>query len=735
MGDLVVLQDEVNKVMSARRTVLAAVTAAVVAAGHAPASAQGVAPTLRAGTISSAIVIDGRLSETAWESADAIEDFHQTDPVEGAPASYRTRVQVLADARSIVIGIVCEEPDPSRIVSFSVRRDAVLDAEDHVRVVLGPFADGRSGYVFAVNPSGARYDSLINPGSEGDNPDWDGIWEAATARLPTGWSAEIRIPVLTLAFKPGLHEWHFNVQRRIQRRLETDRWASPNRQYQVTQTSRAGLLTNLPDFDLGVGVTVRPAVTVGGGIPAPDARAEGDLQPSLDVNQRIGSNVIASATVNTDFAETEVDTQRTNLTRFPLFFPEKRTFFIEGDDIFSFGLGLDQDVIPYFSRRIGLIDGREVPILAGGKVNGRIGHTNFGGVAVGTRPEQHVVDTHAFMGVGRVKHNLWQESWIGAIATVGDPLGRQGSWLGGADFTYATSRFRGDKNFLVGAWGLATGRQDLGRDSTARGFKIDYPNDLVDMALTYKRIGRDFDPSIGFVPRAAVQLWHAAANFSPRLSRGPIQQMFFELEPSLATDLSGKWESYRVFWAPLNWRFRSGDRVEFNAVPAGERLTEPFDIAQGVAIPPGPYEWMRYRLEAGTAQKRRFYTQVTWWFGGFYNGDLNQYQWTGAWNPKPIVTIEFSGERNVGRLATGDFTQTIIGTRLRVNFSPDLSLSSYIQYDTDIESVGTNTRLRWTFRPVADLFIVYNHNIRSIVDRWRLDSNQLLVKLQYAWRR
>jgi uncharacterized protein DUF5916 len=717
------------------RTVLTALTAALVAAGHAPASAQAVAPTLRAGTVSSAIVIDGQLSETAWESADAIEDFHQTDPVEGAPASNRTRVQILADAKSIVIGILCEEPDPSRIVSFSVRRDAVLDAEDHVRVVLGPFADGRSGYVFAVNPSGARYDSLINPGGEGDNPDWDGIWEAATTRLPTGWSAEIRIPVLTLAFKPGLHEWHFNVQRRIQARLETDRWASPNRQYQVTQTSRAGLLTNLPDFDLGVGLTVRPAVTSGGGIPAPDAGAEGDLQPSLDVNQRIGSNVLASATVNTDFAETEVDTRRTNLTRFPLFFPEKRTFFIEGDDIFSFGLGLNQDVIPYFSRRIGLIDGQEVPILAGGKINGRIGHTNFGGLAVGTRPEKNVVDTHAFMGVARVRHNLWQESWIGAIATVGDPLGRQGSWLGGADFTYATSRFRGDKNLLVGAWGLATGRQDLGRDSTAHGFKIDYPNDLVDMALTYKRIGRDFDPSIGFVPRAAVQLWNAAADFSPRLSRGPIQQMFFEFEPSLATDLSGRWESYRVFWAPLNWRFRSGDRVEFNAVPVGERLTEPFDIAQGVAIPPGSYEWMRYRLEAGTAQKRRFYTQVTWWFGGFYNGDLNQYQWTGAWNPKPIVTIEFSGERNVGRLATGDFTQTITGTRLRVNFSPDLSLSSYIQYDTDSESVGTNTRLRWTFRPVADLFIVYNHNIRSIVDRWRLDSNQLLVKLQYAWRR
>ena len=700
----------------------------------ASGEAQPLPPTLRAGALSAAITIDGRLSEPAWESADAIEDFRQTDPNEGAPPSALTRVRVLADTHAIVIGIVCDEPDPENIVSFSVRRDAVLTSEDHVRIVLGPFADGRSGFVFAVNPSGARYDGLINPGGESDNPDWDGIWEAATARLPTGWSAEIRIPILTLAFKPGLHEWHFNVQRRMQRRLETDRWASPNRQYQITQTSQAGLLTELPDFDLGLGLTVRPALTGGGGIPAPSASVESDFQPSIDVSQRIGANVLASGTVNTDFAETEVDTRRTNLTRFPLFFPEKRTFFIEGDDIFAFGLGLGEDVIPYFSRRIGLIEGQEVPISVGGKLNGRIGNTNFGGIAIGTRPKEGVVDESSFMGVSRVKRNLWRESWVGAIATVGDPLGRAGSWLGGADFTYATSRFRGHRNFLVGVWGLATGREGLGNDSSASGFKVDYPNDLVDMAVTYKRIGRDFDPSIGFVPRRAVQLWNVTTDFSPRLAHGPIQQMFFELGPFLATDLSGRWESYRVFWAPINWRFRSGDRVEFNANPTGERLADPFEVANGVVIPPGSYEWLRYRLEAGTAQKRRLYAQVTWWFGDFYNGKLDQFLWTGAWNPKPIATVEFSGERNIGRLATGDFTQTVVGTRLRVNISPDFSISSYIQYDTDSELVGTNTRLRWTFRPVADLFVVYNHNVRSILDRWRLDSNQLLIKLQYALR-
>jgi hypothetical protein len=490
----------------------------------------------------------------------------------------------------------------------------------------------------------------------------------------------------------------------------------------------------LPDFSLGLGLTVRPALTAGGGRAASTSPVEGEFQPSLDVGRRLGANILASGTVNTDFAETEVDTRRTNLTRFPLFFPEKRTFFLEGEDIFGFGLGLNREVLPYFSRRIGLVGDEEIPIIAGAKVNGRIGETSFGGLMAGTNDKSGVVNDKAVMAVGRVKRNLWRESWVGAIATAGDPVGRRNSWLTGADFTYATSRLRGDKNLLVGVWGLAAGRDDLGGDSTAHGFKIDYPNDLWDVAVTYKRIGRNFDPSLGFVPRPAVYLYDVSINSSPRLARGPIQQMFLELESSLATNLSGQWESYRVFLAPVNWRFRSGDRVEFNVNPTGERLVEPFDVADGVSIAPGAYHWRRYRLEAGTAQKRRVYTQLTWWFGRFYDGNLDQVQWTGAWNPMPLVTVEFTGERNVGRLPGGHFTQTLVGNRLRVNISPDLSIASYVQYDTDSHSIGTNTRLRWTFRPVGDLFVVYNHNVRSVLDRWHLDSNQLLVKLQYAWR-
>jgi hypothetical protein len=318
---------------------------------------------------------------------------------------------------------------------------------------------------------------------------------------------------------------------------------------------------------------------------------------------------------------------------------------------------------------------------------------------------------------------------------VGDPLGQAGRWLAGGDFTYATSRFRGDKNLLLGAWGLATNRQAVNGDRTAYGVQADYPNDKWDVVLTYKRIGGDFNPAIGFVPRRAVQLFNLGIDNRTRISRGPFQQLVHEFRPFVAADLSGRWESYRVFMAPINWRFRSGDRVEFNVNPTGEHLVTPFEVSKGVVLAPGRYHWRQYRLEAGTAQKRRLYGQLTWWFGGFYDGSIDQIVWTGAWNPTALLTIEVSGERNMARLPAGDFNQTLAGTRLRLNVSSDLSVSSYVQYDTVSGSVGVNTRLRWTFRPEADLFLVYNHNVRSVLDRWQLDSNQLVVKAQFAFRR
>jgi hypothetical protein len=702
-------------------------------------------PAARIGGVSRGIRLDGRLTEAEWTAVDSIANLTQVEPNEGAAPSMRTVVRVLTTGDAIIIGVQADDPEPWRIVSFARQRDATLDSEDHIKIILDTYLDGRSGYVFAVNPDGARYDALISDQGAGENANWDAVWQAATARTPTGWSAEIFIPLKSILFRPGLHGWGFNVERRIQRLQETDRWASPERDYKVTQSSRAGLLTNLPPFQLGLGLSVRPSFTGGGARDSAGAAVRQQSRASLDATQRLGANTLASLTVNTDFAETEVDARQVNLTRFPLFFPEKRTFFLEGADIFDFGLGLtdDLDVLPFFSRRIGLLAGEQVPIDAGGKVNGRLGGTNFGALVARTR-DVDTLPTSSTMAVVRVRQNVLRESSVGFIATAGDPLDRGGSWLLGPDLTYQTSRFRGDKNFLVGLWGLAVGREDLrSGDRTAAGLKVEYPNDLWDMALRYKRIGEAFDPSLGFVPRPGVQIADLSANWQPRPSHpvGPLhlRQCFWENELSYVAGLMGGWQSYRYFMAPINCRLESGDRFEFNFVPSGERLFAPFDVADNVAISPGSYHFDRFRLEGGLAAKRRFSAQATWWFGQFYDGRLDQYELTGAWKPSALVIVELTGEHDVGRLPEGNFTQTLAGTRLRLNVSPDLLLTSFVQYDTESSAFGTNTRLRWTFDPLGELFVVYNHNMRTrdpLTLRRELvfASNQLLVKAQYAFR-
>lgn len=710
-----------------------------------PARAQDERPALRAGALPHAsgpvLVLDGRLNEPGWSSADSIANLVTIEPEEGGAPAGQTIVKVLVHPTEIIIGVVCHDTNPAGIVAFAKTRDFDLELEDHVLIVLDPFQDGRSGYVFAVNPNGARFDGLVSAQGEEVNTDWDAIWEAATSRDSRGWSVEMRIPIKSLSFKQGLTAWGFNVQRRVQRLLETSRWSGANRDYEIYQTKHAGLLTNLPAFDLGLGLSVRPAIVGNANRPEPDVARAYRSAGSLDATKKLGPNLLGSVTVNTDFGETEVDSRQTNLTRFDLLFPEKRTFFLEGADIFEFGLGTGEDLIPFHSRRIGLQGHEEdllqIPITVGGKLNGRMGNTNLGALAVRTRSVETLA-TDATMGAVRVKQNVLSESSVGMIATAGDPVGRPGSWMGGMDFTYQTSEFRGDQNLLIGAWGLRNHRDDLGGDN-AFGGMIDYPNDLWDVALAYKHIGENFSPSLAFVPRTGVQIWQLETAFKPRPKWPLVRQMFIEFNPAVVTDLGGTWESYLVSIKPVDWQLESGDRFEIDIEPQGDRPTEDFEVfgsdAKIVTIPAGTYRWTRYSVQGGLAVKRKVNGEATWSVGSFYGGHLNSIALTLRVKPSAFFSAELSGERNSAELPQGDFIQNLYSGRLQVNVSANLQVTSFLQYDNESRNLGTNTRLRWTFDPLGDLFVVFNHNmLRSVTDRFTFNSNQLLVKLQYAYR-
>ncbi len=676
------------------------------------------------------IEFDGLLNEPFWQKADSIDGLKMVEPKENAPASYRTVVKIVADNENIIIGIICYD-DPDQITVYTKARDVELDGEDNIKFVFDTYRDERNGYIFSVNPFGARYDAIVADRGEHENSNWDGVWDAKTSINANGWSAEFIIPAKTLSFKSGLHEWGFNIERRIQRLLEKDRWAATKRDYRVITLSKAGVIEGLPTFDLGLGLLMKISPQAGFHKNAGEETVF-DADISGDLTKRITPDISATITINTDFAETEVDARRTNLTRFPLFFPEKRTFFLEGADIYDFGLGLHTDIVPFFSRKIGLYEGEQVPIMFGTKLNGKVGNTNFGGLYVHTNKVDSLVPS-ANMGVVRIKQNIFEQSNVGIIATGGDPSGLKNSWLFGADFTYQINDLFEDKNFLVGIWGLYNNRPDMNGDKTSYGFKIDYPNDLFDIAMIYKYVGDAFQPSLGFVPRNGIKIYQLGFNYMPRPKWNFIRQFFFESWTRLVTDLNNQWESYSIFTAPVHFLMESGDRFEFNVRPVGERLTEPFEIEDGIVIPIYEYNYMRYRLEFETASKRPISGEATWWFGTFYTGTLDQLELSVSLRFTSNIILDLNYEKNIVDLEEGAFQQDLFGGRIQLNFSPNLQMSSFVQYDNDSNLFGTNTRMRWTITPLTDLYVVYNHNINKITeDRWQFESNQFIVKLSYG---
>lgn len=732
-------------------------------AGRAPRSR----PQLRAGVLPTDFHLDGRLEPREWAACpDSIADLRTIEPEEDADPAGRTVVKVYASPSEIVVGVRCFDADPQGIVSFSKERDSPLDEEDSIVLVFDTFLDGRSGYVFAVNPSGARFDGLIAGQGEDASREWDAIWEAKTSRDAEGWSAEIRIPIQSLAFGKDLDRWGFNVQRRVQRLQETSRWSGINIDTWIVQTRRAGLLVGLPRFDLGHGLTIRTSVVGRVGQPGINEDTKSDSDVSLDVSQKLGPNLLSSLTVNTDFAETEVDIRQLNLTRFPIFFPEKRSFFLEGSDIFEFGAGLDEELmLPYFSRRIGLYgidedEQRAIPINAGGQIGGRIGETNLGALVVNTRKvtgfevgENLYVDIpQTTMGAVRVSQNVFEESSVGFLASFGDQLDRRGAWSAGLDFTYETSSFLRDKNFLFGVWGLLNDRDDLSGDKAAHGFRIDFPNDLIDTNVTSIHLGNGFDPSLGFVPRNNVHIWDFGLEVNPRPRTRWLRQTFYEFSFTLFTapDMM-EWESYSATVKPFDWLLESGDRFDAGVEFEGDRPPKIFEIASDVDLLPSSFQWTRYFLGARTAEKRRVGAEVRWDFGNYYSGDLSTIEARLTLKPSALWALELTGERSTGRVRAiiddyeeaGTLDQVekpikeeLYGVRGQLNLTPDLQLSTLTQYDTQSRELGTNNRLRWTFDPLGDLFIVYNHNLaRQMIRKcWHTVSNELPIKVQYARR-
>ena len=678
------------------------------------------------------IQLDGVLDEPAWSRATTIGRLLQQEPYPEAEPTEETDVRVLYDKDAVYFGIVCHDHDPEAIVATQMSRDGRFDVDDHIVLIVDPFLDHRNGFFFEVNPRGARGDGQVSNNAERRSREWDGIWDAAARITDDGWVAEIAIPFKTLRFKPGQTTWGFNVERSVKRLNERDRWASPRREVWLTNLSMAGRLSGLAGIEQGRGLDLRPYASAGG------VNGDGQWDVGLDIVKNITPSLNASVSINTDFAETEVDARQVNLTRFPLFFPEKRTFFLEGAGVFEVA-GLRpsprSDLIPFFSRRIGLLGGEEVPILAGAKLVGREKDFNVGFLDVQTQRADIGEETVPGQNLlaARISRNLFRQSWVGGILTHGDPTGTGSNTLFGVDARFATSSFRGNKNLSLDLYALGTQDELLGTDYAA-GFTLDYPNELWDAGLSASQIGERFRAALGFVPRTGIRRIRPFMAFRPRAPKLGIRRFNFELFPTVFTDLAGRLLDYRIFTAPLNFRTESQERFEVNWVPEFQRLDAPFEIHPGVIIPPGEYRWTRYRFEVFTANKRPWVVQFSYWWGSFYSGSRQELNLGLVLKPSPHLRFELRSERNDVELEEGAFTTELYEVRLDYSFSPDVSWANLVQYDNASRLLGFQSRFRWILEPGNDLFLVFNRGWEDTDGRFLPVFNRGSIKFQYTFR-
>jgi hypothetical protein len=684
---------------------------------------------VRAVRVERAPTIDGRLDDAVWSSAEAIANLTQVDPREGAHPTELTEVRILFDSNALYVGIRCFDREPASIIATQMQRDSDLQFDDRVAIALDTFHDHRNGYYFAMNPAGAKVDSLIS-GNGKLNQAWDGIWEGRASIDDLGWSVEIAIPFETVAFNAALSSWGFNVQRSIKRRLESDRWAGARRNYQVAQVSEAGELEGLEGLHQGLGLDLVPFFVT----RWTDERDDADLtgKPGFDLFYRLSPSMGAALTVHTDFADTEVDEHRINLTRFPLFFPEKRDFFLQDAGIFQFA-DLGQDLIPFFSRRIGLTDaGEEVPILAGAKVTGRAADYDVGVLDVETESSHGFEPANLF--VTRISKNVGDQSSVGGIVTSGDPNGVDSNSLIGLDANLGVSDFLGDRNLRASVWALKSFDEGPASDDAAFGASIAYPNDVWQWSIAAKEIEKNFDPALGFVPRKDIRKYDAELQYQPRLNSA-VRWLEFGLEPTVVTDLQDRLESASVAAQFFGVVMDSGDELHLFAIPTWERLDQPFDITDDVTIASGDYQWLRWRAESETALKRPVSLDAALELGDFYDGTRTDTELLLAWRPSAHFGASVGYEQSQVDLPDGAFVTHLGTARVNAAFSPDLTWSNLLQFDNESDTLGWNSRLQWLRKPGEQLILVFNHTIERTGDGSLITQSQgVALKLQYTLR-
>ena len=516
-------------------------------------------------------VIDGVLDEQAWQLAVQVDDLHEVQPTEYAPASERTTIYLMYDSDAIYIGARLHDRDASQITARILRQGEQVFGDDWFSVLLDPFHDRRSGYRFLTNPNGLRQEGLFQNISE-EQWDWEGIWYTASTTDADGWTTEIAIPFKTLSFDPSNDTWGINFRRAIARRDERTGWVSRNRN---SDPSTSGTVVGLTGLEQGVGLDIVPSLSVREHRPFDGTATTTDTEPSLDLFYKLTPSLTGALTINTDFSATDVDDRQVNLTRFGLFFPEKRDFFLQDADIFEFG-GLEDNGRPFFSRRIGLSDdGEPIDLEVGGKITGRIGRFNIGALSVRQDAITGTTIPADNATVARASANLLEESSVGMILTEGNPGSSVDNSLTGVDFLYRNSRLSGGKLVEVNAWLQESDSEDLTGDQSAYGFRVAMPNNSGWRGgLRFTKLGEEFDPGLGFLNRPGVQTLEFETGYTHRPPEGLVRSLLGGFEAERTELLNGELQSQAVSYQLLELESRWGDELSLEHEAEQEQLDE-----------------------------------------------------------------------------------------------------------------------------------------------------------------
>jgi len=707
--------------------------------------------------------LDGTLDDPEWQIANPITNFLQREPFEGQTPTEKTEVRVLYDKHDVYFGVLCFDSDASKIVASELRRDVSQELDDYFEIIIDSAHDRRNAYVFQFNPRGTQRDALITEEQRtetdtGDgDPGWDGVWISDARITKEGWTATIAIPFSTLNFMQSRDVvWGLNFKRFIRRKNEEDLWSGWRRAFGAARISQAGDLHGISDIGSGRLFIVKPYGLTGFSHFPPSAAGTGYTPGTsalhtggVDVKLGLRSNVVANFTVNTDFADADVDTLQFNLTPYKLFFPEKRQFFLENAGVFNFQLGGDSGDLLFFSRQIGIdpITGEEVPINGGGKITGSIDGFELGAMDVETR--RSGPNPYANYAVARVKRSLWGGSYIGVMGI--DK--RSGNPFDSFNQTSGTdTRLVFHKDLVLTGYAAQTRTPGLSSGQTDVGAGLNYQNSWFEGFAQHRKVGPNFNPEVGFLERNDCICDYADVNFKPRPKLRGVRELNFEGFIFHAPDTNHvlqtqEWQStFRIEFN--NGAYSDDDIVDVFT----QRLITPFNIYKNIFIPVGEYHWTRHQLTYGSPQDRRLMVRFFERFGTYYNGRLNEARLRATYRANERLSFSFAEQWNRFRLgfvtdgtgkvlpqSLGNFSVVFGSFQTNYSFSRFLTLSALLQMDTaNTQAASANIRLRWNYRPDSDLFFIYTAGQRfaSLVaaNPPQYYENRFAIKFTYSWR-